>query len=92
MVISRLSVASAIAAAVAAGVAWAAGGLVPSHPSETQIIEAFEANNGRQPGFRRNHAKGLCLTGWFDSNGAGVRLSKARVFEPGPSEVHLWTR
>ena len=83
MMIGRLSVASAIVAVAAAGVAGAAGGLVPSHPGETEMIEAFEANSGPHPGFRRNHAKGLCLTGWFDSNGAGVRLSRARVFEPG---------
>src|SRR5262249_13951329 len=34
-------------------------------------------------GFRRNHAKGLGVSGFFDSNGNGVRLSKAAVFAPG---------
>jgi catalase len=47
------------------------------------MINTFEAVNGLHPGFRRNHAKGVCLTGWFDSSGAGARLSKAVVFEPG---------
>jgi catalase len=35
------------------------------------------------PGFRRNHAKGVCVSGYFDSNGRGVALSKAAVFPPG---------
>src|SRR5262249_6896723 len=34
-------------------------------------------------GFRRNHAKGLPVSGFFDSNGQGARLSKAPVFRPG---------
>ncbi|MGB8898721.1 MAG: catalase family peroxidase [Methylocella sp.] len=46
------------------------------------MIDTFEAVNGLHPGFRRNHAKGVSLTGWFDSSGAGARLSKAVVFEP----------
>jgi catalase len=47
------------------------------------MIDTFQAVNGLYPGFRRNHAKGVCLLGWFDSSGAGVRLSKAMVFKPG---------
>jgi catalase len=39
--------------------------------------------NGIYSGFRRNHAKGVCITGYFESNGQGVRLSKAVVFQPG---------
>ena len=37
----------------------------------------------RYPGFRRNHAKGVCIAGYFESNGQGVRLSKAAVFTHG---------
>ena len=39
--------------------------------------------NGIHPGFRRNHAKGVCVTGYFDSNGKGTRISKAILFRPG---------
>jgi catalase len=35
------------------------------------------------PGFRRNHAKGVCFTGWFDSNGAATSLSRALIFQAG---------
>ncbi|HUB68208.1 MAG TPA: catalase family peroxidase, partial [Candidatus Methylacidiphilales bacterium] len=39
--------------------------------------------SGKHPGFRRNHAKGVCVSGYFESNGQGVALSKALVFVPG---------
>jgi catalase len=39
--------------------------------------------NGPHPGFRRNHAKGVCVSGYFESNGRGVVLSKAAVFPVG---------
>jgi len=38
---------------------------------------------GVHPGFRRNHAKGVGVSGFFESNGAGARFSKAVVFRPG---------
>src|SRR5258706_1300422 len=48
-----------------------------------RFADRFEEVNGLHPGFRRNHAKGLGVSGSFESNGSGVRLSKAAVFEPG---------
>jgi catalase len=48
-----------------------------------RFIERFEQVDGVHSGFRRNHAKGLGVSGFFASNGNGVRLSKAAVFEPG---------
>ena len=47
------------------------------------MIDRFEQVGGVHPGFRRNHAKGVCITGTFESNGQGVRLSRAAVFKPG---------
>jgi catalase len=46
------------------------------------MIDTFEAVNGVHPGFRRNHAKGVCLAGVFDSNGAGAPYSSAEIFKP----------
>jgi catalase len=43
--------------------------------------------NGVHAGFRRNHAKGLGVSGFFESNGNGVRLSKAAVFPAGRLNV-----
>jgi catalase len=58
-------------------------GAAISAPTPTQFVDRFEQINGVHSGFRRNHAKGLGVAGFFDSNGDGVRLSKASVFKPG---------
>jgi catalase len=51
------------------------------------MIDAFEDSMGRHAGFRRNHAKGVCVSGYFDSNGSGGALSRASVFERGRTPV-----
>jgi catalase len=61
-------------------------------PAETALtparfIDRFEQLDGVHSGFRRNHAKGLGVSGFFESNGNGVRLSRAAVFEPGRVQV-----
>lgn len=42
-------------------------------------MDEFEHADGRHPGFRRNHAKGVGVSGFFDANGRGSRLSEAAV-------------
>lgn len=72
----------AIPASLAALFVWCGGWL--SHRLTAQnIISAFEATTVPHPGFRRNHAKGICVSGYFDSNGNGAALSRASVFAPG---------
>ena len=83
MAIVRLAVPGSVLAGIASCFAWAGSEIVPGQVDEVRVVEALEAHSGPQPGFRRNHAKGLCLGGWFESNGAGTRLSQARVFESG---------
>ena len=39
------------------------GGLLGTQPTANQIVDRFEAVSGKHPGFRRNHAKGVCVTG-----------------------------
>jgi catalase len=56
-------------------------------PHAQQIVDAFEAMTGPHPGFRRNHAKGICVTGHFESNGNASALSAASVFKPGSYPV-----
>lgn len=73
--------------AVAAAFAGTAGWFSPDRLDPERMIDRFEAVDGEHPGFRRNHAKGVCLTGWFDSNGAGTRLSSASVFARGRTPV-----
>jgi catalase len=68
--------------------AWAAGWLQRPGPlSAARMIDAFEGAGGKHPGFRRNHAKGICVSGYFDSNGNGLALSRASVFRPGRTPV-----
>ncbi len=69
---------------VSAGLFLYAGGwFTPEELTPAAIINTFEYVNGVHPGFRRNHAKGVCVTGYFDSNGQGQAVSKAQVFVPG---------
>jgi catalase len=55
----------------------------PSRLTPARFTDGFEQVYGTHPGFRRNHAKGVCVSGFFDSNGEGAHLSKAAVFKPG---------
>jgi len=72
------------AVVVSAGLFLYAGGWFAPHKlTPARIIDTFEYVNGVHPGFRRNHAKGVCVTGYFDSNGQGQTVSKAQVFLPG---------
>lgn len=62
---------------------YTGGWLCPHALKPVSFIDRFEQVNGVHPGFRRNHAKGVCVSGWFDSNGQGSELSKATVFQQG---------
>ncbi|MEE7449937.1 catalase [Methylobacterium radiotolerans] len=79
----RLSAIGSVLAGTAGTFAYAGGWLSPGLLTPARIIDRFEQVNGPHPGFRRNHAKGMCIAGRFTGNGAGVRLSKASVFAAG---------
>lgn len=75
---------AAIVVALSAAFAWAAGLVGPRRLSGGAIANALERNGGGvHPGYRRAHAKGLCVTGDFRANGAGEALSTAAAFRPG---------
>jgi catalase len=80
-----------VVASVAGAFAWVAGWIrwPGSEPALTpaRMIDAFEDSMGRHAGFRRNHAKGVCVSGYFDSNGNGTVFSRANVFERGRTPV-----
>jgi catalase len=63
--------------------AYARGWLTPHALTPARMIDTFEQVNGPHPGFRRNHAKGVCFSGYFDSNGQGVAISRAVIFPAG---------
>ena len=55
----------------------------PDALTPAQFIDRFEQIDGVHSGFRRQHAKGIGVSGFFESNANGARLSKATVFEKG---------
>ncbi|HEY2052226.1 MAG TPA: catalase family peroxidase [Caulobacteraceae bacterium] len=82
-----MGVIGAAVAGVSTAFAYTGGSLTPGRLTQARVVDQFQKTFGRHPGFRRNHAKGVCFVGSFDSNGAGESLSKAEVFEPGRTQV-----
>jgi len=79
----------AIAAALgAAGLAlvYAAGWLPSSKLSPSALVNTLQGG-GIHEGFRRAHAKGLCVAGTFTSDGALAAYSSAGAFGPGSVPV-----
>ena len=81
--LARLVLIGVILGAVAGTFAYLGGWFTPNELTPARFTDGFEEVNGVHPGFRRNHAKGVGVSGFFESNGNGVRLSKAVVFQPG---------
>jgi catalase len=52
----------------------------PARLTPQTFLDGFAKVFGRQPGFRKNHAKGVSVTGWFDGNGNASAVSTAAVF------------
>ncbi|HEV7422896.1 MAG TPA: catalase, partial [Mycobacterium sp.] len=69
-------------------VAYAGGWIGTAHRLTPHIfIKAFAWVNGKQSGFRKNHAKGVAVAGYFDSDGNGREVSSAAVFRSGRTPV-----
>lgn len=79
----RLLLIAAILIAIALALAWAAGWLSPGRLTAQRLVDQLQANAGVYPGYRRNHAKGVCVAGYFDSTGQAQPYSVAEVFAPG---------
>jgi catalase len=86
-VIVRLGAIAAVMLCVAVAFGYAGGWLSPVRLTQDRMMAAFQNANGIHAGFRRNHAKGVCVTGWFESSGQAAALSKAAVLKPGRSSV-----
>src|SRR5256712_1007972 len=81
--VARLALIGLALAVVAGAFAYLGGWLTPNNLTPARFTDAFQHVDGVHAGFRRNHAKGVGVSGFFDSNGNGVRFSKAIVFHPG---------
>ena len=72
-----------IAGCTALAFAWIAGWLSPNRLTPQRFTDAIEKGNGEvYPGFRRAHAKGVCIAGYFEGHGEGAALSSTRIFAP----------
>lgn len=67
-----------IAAGILAGLA---GPAAAQTPDPGQLVDALEGVFGKQAGFRRSGAKGVCATGFFVGTPEGRGLSTAAVFK-----------
>ncbi|WIM10368.1 catalase family peroxidase [Enhydrobacter sp.] len=81
--LAKLGAIGAIVLALIVLFLWTGGWLTSGRLTQTRLIDTFEDVNGPHPGFRRNHAKGVCLAGTFESNGDGTQFSTASAFKPG---------
>jgi catalase len=83
----RLAAIGAIFAVVIGAFAYTGGWLTPHRLTPAALTDRLQQGAGEHPGFRRNHAKGVCITGEFAANGAGAALSKAAIFQSGTIPV-----
>jgi catalase len=79
----RLGGVGVVILCVAGGCVYLGGWFSPNALTPARFVDAFGRTDGVYSGFRRNHAKGVGVSGYFESNGEGVRLSKAVVFRSG---------
>ncbi|CAG9225591.1 Catalase-related peroxidase [Paraburkholderia tropica] len=81
--LGALALIAVVVLALAAAFAWTAGWLSPHRLTPAKLVDRFAPPGGPALGFRRNHAKGICFTGRFESNGAGAQLSSAPMLAAG---------
>ena len=82
-IFGSLALITVIVAGGAALFAYTAGWFSPGRLTPDKMVDAFTPPTGVPLGHRRNHAKGICFTGMFESNGGGSALSRAQVFTRG---------
>jgi catalase len=82
-ILFRLAIIGFVMLILVGSFAYTGGWFSPHRLTPQKFIHTFETVNGVYSGFRRNHAKGICVSGFFDSNGEGVGFSKASVFKQG---------
>jgi len=79
----RLAVTGIVVLGAAGAFLYLGGWFNPEALTPARFADGFERVDGIHSGFRLNHAKGVCVSGSFESNGRGTRISKAVVFKAG---------
>jgi catalase len=77
----------AVVLGAAAAFAYTGGWLSPERRTPEMLLAALRPPSGDPLGHRRNHVRGVCFTGTFEANGAGVAVSRAQVFAAGQYPV-----
>jgi catalase len=85
--IGSLALIAVVVAVAAAAFAYTAGWFSPGRLTPQVLVDGFAGPSGPPLGHRRNHSKGICFTGVFESNGSGSELSRAQVFTQGQYPV-----
>jgi catalase len=85
--LGSLALIAVVVALAAAGFAYTAGWFSPGRLTPQVLVDGFAGPSGPPLGHRRNHSKGICFTGVFESNGSGSELSRAQVFTQGQFPV-----
>lgn len=85
--LARLVVIGIIIFGLADAFLYLGGWFSPRAVTPERFVDEFQRVDGVHSGFRRNHAKGVGVSGFFESNGQGARLSKAVVFRTGRTPV-----
>ena len=83
----RSALLGAVVAVTVVAFGYVGGWLAPHRLTPGRIVNQLQADAGTFPGYRRNHAKGVCVTGYFQSNGQAQTYSDAQVFAPGRTPV-----
>src|SRR5207247_10369519 len=85
--VARLALIGVALVVVAGAFAYLGGWLSPNNLTPARFTDAFERVDGVHAGFRRNHAKGVGVSGVFVSNGTGGRFSNAADLATGRAAV-----
>ena len=85
--VASLLLIAGVVAFSAAAFAYAAGWFSPERLTPQKLVDGFDLRSPPPLGHRRNHSKGICFTGVFESNGSGSELSRAQVFVKGQYPV-----
>jgi catalase len=86
-IVLRLALIALVLLMIVLAFGYVGGWLTPHRLTAQRLVDQLQANAGVFPGYRRNHAKGVCVTGYFDSNGQAQTFSVAQVFAPGRTPV-----
>lgn len=84
---ARWALIGGLATTALAAFGYVGGWLAPRRLTPQRLVDTLQANGGLHPGYRRNHAKGVCVAGWFEGNGAASTFSTAAVFAPARTPV-----